>query len=240
MDTRLVSISTPSASNKIKTGILNIETTISLTAGTYYFRATTDSYATGTGPYTFTIGEPSPTTCTVTFNANGGTVSPASKTVNAGESITLPSASRSGFRFLGWAERSGASSPTYNAGDSFTVNGNVTLYAVWQAASGPTEVFIISLDPNGGAVSGDISYIKPFGTVIFLPSATRSGYTFVGWSETVDGVESTYAAGTSYTVTHSAVLRAKWEQQRLTFFQRLQSFFAAILNFFRTVFGGIC
>ncbi|MBR1921567.1 MAG: leucine-rich repeat protein, partial [Kiritimatiellae bacterium] len=41
--------------------------------------------------------------CTVTFNANGGLVSPATKTVNSGSVIgTLPTPTRNGYTFNGW------------------------------------------------------------------------------------------------------------------------------------------
>ena len=69
---------------------------------------------------------------TVSFNANGGNVTPSTQTVNDGTAITLPTAVKSGFDFLGWSTDSSAASADYAAGESFTVTGNTTFYAVWK------------------------------------------------------------------------------------------------------------
>ena len=44
--------------------------------------------------------------------------------------IVLPSPIRSGYRFLGWAE-SANGDVMYQAGESITLMGNLTLYAQW-------------------------------------------------------------------------------------------------------------
>ena len=71
--------------------------------------------------------------CTLSYDANGGTGAPASQTDNCGTSITISSTTptRSGYTFLGWSTDSTATSATYSAGESYTGNENVTLYAVW-------------------------------------------------------------------------------------------------------------
>jgi uncharacterized repeat protein (TIGR02543 family) len=77
---------------------------------------------------------PNPTAYTVSFNANGGTGSVASQTVNSGSSITLPSNSFSytGYTFVSWNTNQSGTGTSYNAGASYTVTSNVTLYAIWQ------------------------------------------------------------------------------------------------------------
>ena len=67
---------------------------------------------------------------TVTFSANGGTVSPTSKTVVYGETYgTLPTPTRSGYQFKGWYHYNG----TYRvyAGSIVDIDSNHTLYARW-------------------------------------------------------------------------------------------------------------
>ena len=73
-------------------------------------------------------------TFTITYNANGGTGAPSPQTKESGKALTLSSTepTRQGYTFLGWATSSGASSAQYNAGSSFTVDANTTLYAVWR------------------------------------------------------------------------------------------------------------
>ena len=92
----------------------------------------------GTGP------TPS-TNYTVTFNGNGGS-SPTAQTVAAGTQITLPSSTRTNYTFLGWSTSSSATSATYLSGATYTVNSNVTLYAVWQSGGSSSDV----IDDNYG------------------------------------------------------------------------------------------
>lgn len=50
-------------------------------------------------------------------------------------SITLPSLTRTGYKLLGWATSSTATTATYSAGASITPTANMTLYAVWEATT---------------------------------------------------------------------------------------------------------
>lgn len=72
-------------------------------------------------------------TYTVTFNANGGTCSTGSKTVNHGSTYgTLPTPTRTGYTFLGWyTSATGGSKVTSST--SYPNSGNITLYAHWDA-----------------------------------------------------------------------------------------------------------
>lgn len=54
-------------------------------------------------------------------------------------SITLPSLTRAGYKLLGWATSSTATTATYSAGASITPTANMTLYAIWEAT---TQVYI--------------------------------------------------------------------------------------------------
>ncbi len=70
-----------------------------------------------------------PTTHLVTFNANGGNVSPTTRTVTRGAAVgTLPTPTRSGYTFGGWFTAA-------NGGAQITggtkVTANVTYYAQW-------------------------------------------------------------------------------------------------------------
>ena len=71
----------------------------------------------------------------VTFNPNGGAVSPTSKTVTYGEPYgTLPTPQREGYGFLGWyTAASGGSKIT--ATSTVSITANQTLYAHWEALS---------------------------------------------------------------------------------------------------------
>ena len=72
-------------------------------------------------------------TYTITYNANGGTGAPSSQTYIGGETITLSTTepTRTNYFFVGWATSSSATTATYSAGGTYTIDGDVTLYAVW-------------------------------------------------------------------------------------------------------------
>ena len=70
----------------------------------------------------------------LTYNANGGTGVPSAQSTSTG-SITLSTVKpiRSGYDFNGWAKSSAAVKADYQPGDTITITGNTTLYAVWSA-----------------------------------------------------------------------------------------------------------
>lgn len=82
----------------------------------------------------------SPTYCTVKFNANGGTNAPATMTVQAGVTFTIPTKmpTRSGYSFLGWGNANSTTAKV-SPGQSVHTNGSVTLYAVWLKMSPMTQ-----------------------------------------------------------------------------------------------------
>ncbi len=85
-------------------------------------------------------------TYTVTYDCNGGTSDcPDDLTdVEAGSSISLASAPiRSGYTFNGWSDGDN----TYQAGDAYTVNGDVTFTAQW--VEDGVLVFDLSSNPGG-------------------------------------------------------------------------------------------
>ncbi|MCR5636092.1 MAG: leucine-rich repeat protein [Clostridiales bacterium] len=71
---------------------------------------------------------------TIDFDANGGSGAPNSMTKEAGTAITLPNTvpTLSGGTFLGWSLSPYADTPTYYPGDTYTREGDETLYAIWQ------------------------------------------------------------------------------------------------------------
>ena len=72
----------------------------------------------------------------VVYDANGGTGTIASETVNAGSSITVAAGTAltapEGKTFVGWALSSTAETATIAAGATFTPLADTTLFAVWE------------------------------------------------------------------------------------------------------------
>jgi len=137
---------------------------------------------------------------TVTFNANGGTVTPATRTINIGTGVgTLPVPTRAGHTFVGWfTAQTGGNQITANT----VVNNNVTYWARWNVIS-----FTVTFNPNGGTVTPTTRSVNTGAQVGALPTPTRAGFAFVGWFTALTG-GSQVAANTA--VTSDVTFFARW------------------------------
>lgn len=88
----------------------------------------------GQSVYTSTNSDPY-RTYKITYNANGGSGELSSQTKIQGTALTLSSVepTKTGYTFLGWSTSSTATTATYQPGDTFTIDQNTTLYAVWES-----------------------------------------------------------------------------------------------------------
>ena len=138
---------------------------------------------------------------TVTFDANGGSVSTASATTKDGKLESLPTPTYDGYTFLGWyTEETGGDEVT--TGTVFTKD--TTIYAHWQKQA--AQEYTVTFDANGGSVSTASATTKD-GKLESLPIPTRSGYDFAGWyTGTVDGQQVTI----NTVFTGDTVLYAHW------------------------------
>ena len=83
----------------------------------------------------------------ITYDANGGSGAPEPQYKTDGVDLTLSSVvpTRENYTFLGWATTGDATSATYQPGDIYSTNAEVTLYAVWssyifEVSSGSTHI----------------------------------------------------------------------------------------------------
>lgn len=95
-------------------------------------------------------------TYTVSYNTNGGGSAPASQTKTQGESITLSNVTptKTNCLFLGWAKSSTATTAQYAAGATYTDEGDVTLYAVWENLASQMPDFVYTKTDNSFAGTG--------------------------------------------------------------------------------------
>lgn len=72
--------------------------------------------------------------CTISYDANGGSGAPMAQKKTFGAELTLTGTQprRAGYSFLGWAESPDAETAEYAPGGIFTDDRSVTLYAVWR------------------------------------------------------------------------------------------------------------
>lgn len=150
---------------------------------------------------------------TITFNANGGSGGPTAITVNAGESVNLPTSTptKEGFTFLGWNISSDATSAAYSAGQSISPSSNMTLYAVWK--QDVVETYTITFNANGGT-GGPTLLTGNAGEKVTIPTniPTKTSYpkTFKGWSTSSSTQIATYQAGQEITLSQNMTLYAVW------------------------------
>jgi uncharacterized repeat protein (TIGR02543 family) len=142
---------------------------------------------------------------TITFDANGGTVTPASATTGADSTLTasLPTPTRAGFNFDGWFTAATGGTPVAT-GTKFPAN--TTIHAHWTEI--PSKALMITLDANGGTVSPATSVTGEDSILTAtLPTPERTGYDFDGWFTTATG-------GTMVTTDHKfsthATIYAHW------------------------------
>ena len=135
-----------------------------------------------------TVGDGEPLAdCTITFNGNDGSGSMGPVTVKAGTNYILPAC---GFtapanqEFKAW-EIGGTE---YKAGDSYTVNGNTEIKALWEnSVITPTaHTITVKTDGNGKASADHAKAVA--GTEITLTPTPNKGYHFKEWQVMSGGV----------------------------------------------------
>ena len=142
----------------------------SLTKNTYFKNLTASDGVTVTLVANYTANN-----YTVTFEANGGTVSPTTKSVTYDSTYgDLPTPTRTGYSFTGWTLNGTKITST----TTVKTASNHTLVAQWQAIS-----YTLTFDPNGqgGTVNPttkSVTFDTTYGT---LPTPIRAGYIFIGW-----------------------------------------------------------
>ena len=135
---------------------------------------------------------------TVSFDANGGTGAPGSQTKYYGTTLKLSNVipTRNNYNFLGWGTSANATTVTYTAGDNYTTNAAITLYAVWELAYIKPLIYNISAnrcdfngnkDENGTYWRIDYDWATTYNTANHVISIDPSP---------VEGVSSTSATRT--------------------------------------------
>ncbi len=118
-------------------------------------------------------------TYTITFDANGGSCTTASKSVTYASTYgDLPVPTREGYGFDGWftAQNDGTK---VTGNDTVTITAGQTLYAHWKPGA-----YTITFDTDGGSAIDPIT--QDYGTKITAPAApTKTGYTFNGWNPAI-------------------------------------------------------
>jgi len=123
---------------------------------------------------------------TVTYNANGGSVSPASKGANYNTSVTLPTPTRSGYTFNGWYTASSGGTKIGNAGANYKVTKNITLYAQWIAKT----VKVTGVKVDKSAITLDYNKTAKITATVSPSNATNKNVTWTSSDSSLVTVDS--------------------------------------------------
>ena len=113
----------------------------------------------------------------ITYNLNGGTITNQPTSYNVEDSITLPTPTRKGFTFIGWTG-TGLSSATKNVTIPKGSIGDRNYIANWGVTN-----YSITYNLNGGTITNQPTTYN-IESSFTLPTPTRTGYTFTGWTGT--------------------------------------------------------
>ncbi len=148
--------------------------------------------------------------CTITFVANDDNYPvshniknvPSAVTVTYGDKVAKPAdPSGTGLSFLYWGASANATSAfDFNA----VVTGHTTLYAIWSKLS-----YTLTLDPNGGSLSGSSTQTRYYGQTGSISNPSRKDYDFTGWK--IKGTDATFN-NSSQMPDRDIALYANWQK----------------------------
>ena len=153
-------------------------------------------------------------TYTLTYNANGGAVSPTSKQITYDSAYgTLATPTRTGYDFAGWyTSASGGTQVTA----STVCTGNATVYAHWTA-----KKYTVSFNANGGTGStASVSATYDSAMPTISNKMSRTGYTFAGYYDAASGGTQYYtsanASARTWNKAANTTLYAHWTANKYT------------------------
>ncbi len=189
---------------------------------TFVVTANTTLYSQWTAASTYSVTYATQTSSNSATSSGTAPVD-SSSPYTSGATVTVlgntGSLALAGYTFAGWCTANTALTPTscsgthYNAGATFVVTSNTTLYSQWNIGpiqSVSTTVDLIFFNNDGSVVTGLESFQPGFSQSITLNTITNPGYTFAGWNTEANGSGTHYADGQSITLTATEFLYAQW------------------------------
>ena len=149
---------------------------------------------------------------TINVSANptiGGSVA-GGGTYNQGQSCTVTATPNAGYTFTNWTENGNVVSTNRNY--TFTVTGNRTLVANFQAQPQNYNITVSANPSNGGNVAGGGTYQQ--GQSCTVTATANTGYAFANWTENGNVVSS--QANYTFTVNGNRTLVANFTPQQYT------------------------
>lgn len=157
------------------------------------------------------------TSVTVTYMDGDDTY--AVKNYDAGDTVAVIDCdvTKDGFEFKGWSTTKGGD-VVYEVGDTFVVDDDTVLYAVWEAKEQSVEYELI-YDANGGTgAPAKETKSSSTGSSTFTVSSAepeKEGHKFIGWADSADSTAAAYIGGDTITLTAAAASKtiyAVWQE----------------------------
>lgn len=164
------------------------------------------------------------------YNANGGSGAPSTQSdsiyassASGSKTFTISSTkpTKSGYTFLGWSTSSGASSASYQPGSTISVSygSSKTLYAVWEQTKYTSTLNFSANGGSGAPSSLTDTHTSTSAHTFTIPSTkpTKSGFVFLGWSESSTATSASYQPGSTISVAYNGTktLYAVWQTAQL-------------------------
>ena len=165
------------------------------------------------------------TSYTVTYNGNQNTDGSApidgSSPYTSGSIVTVlgkGSLVRIRYTFTGWNTSEDGLGRTYSQGSTFTINSNITLYALWVRNSPLPDNFTVTYEGNNNTNGNpplDSSQYNGGSVVTVLgnsgePVLEKRGSTFTGWNTEADYSGTHYVQGNTFIINSNKILYAVW------------------------------
>ena len=194
-------------------GALNSGSTVTVKAGAHDSGGSPFSHQTYLN--TSATGPAYITKYTISYDGNtstSGSVDSQTKTYGASITLQQNGYTKTGYSFQNWNTKADGTGTTYAAGDTYSGNASVTLYAQWALITYP-----VTFDGNGADSGSTAAQTKEFGQPLVLAQNgfVRANYTFLYWNTISDGTGTTYAAGSQYTTNAALTLYAIWKKNNI-------------------------
>ncbi len=146
---------------------------------------------------------------TITFDANGGTMSQQTKTVVYEEVIgEMPTPVKEGYAFGGWQlVTTGDNVVIVEDNYNYFWGSDITLKAIWN------KKITVTLDADGGTFDGENTLVIIENSKLGeLPTPVKNDYVFVGWFK-ADGIEATSETVVKFDGTNDTLaIKAKYNK----------------------------
>lgn len=138
---------------------------------------------------------------TVTYYANGGTSTPSTQT------------STKTYAQITWNTNSSGTGTNYTPGTSYTINNDLSLYAIWDNGTQNSINLASSISHNPDELKRIVTFNTREGlcSTETLTSTATTTYSFSGWKENNTGTA--LAAGSTYTPSKNVSMYAFWDTE---------------------------